>query len=527
MVLGPLLDLHARIREEDLSANPEGEAVRGNGRDELEQTRQALDGMLTRNKQNLELLAKREADYRQLNAALDQRVTERTRELRAANAALEYRAYHDTLTGLPNRELFHQRLTEALAGQGSITPCLAVMLVGLEEFASVNGIHGYSTGDKVLQSLAERLTNLVPAEASVARFGGDVFAVILPCDEDYRDPSDFAALATRLRALMEGPVELADRNVECLTSVGLSAVNRGGETAESLMAQADIALIHGKRASPERVRVFADWMNDELALELKQITALRRALQTDELYLAYQPQCAADGRWQGVEALVRWQTPDGQHVSPAEFIPIAESTGLINSLGSRVFEEALAQAASWHRAGNPLAVAINLSAIQLRQSDITREIDALLSRHAFPAQWLTVEVTESALMQDLEQGRAVLEQLSNLGVRLAIDDFGTGHSSLAYLARLPVDELKIDKQFVNPIPDDPQSKALCRAIIDMGRALDKRIIAEGVETPAQRDWLAAHGCEAFQGFLFARPAPTATLGWPGTDNDPSQAAIAT
>jgi len=521
MVLGPLLRLNQRIHDEDqaLTAESKYYAADQPPRDELAQTRWAFEAMRERSKADRQRIEKSEQRYRQLSQELDERVAERTHELERANEALEHRAYYDELTGLPNRQLFHHKLEATLANSQASTAPVAVMVVGLEELGSINGVYGYSTGDSVLRVLGSRLEAATPDDWAIAHFGG-VFAVLKPGEPTTTPSTELMDTGERIRRAMEVPIELADGTLQCAARVGIAISANAGESAEDLMGQADLALVHAMRGDSDRVRLFDERMNSEVQQRLERIAAMRRGLSAGEFFPVYQAQCRDDGSWVGVEALMRWHTAEGGAVSPGEFIPLAESTGLIVALGSQVLASAIAQAAAWYHQGHPLRVAVNLSVIQLRTGNIVKEIETLLAHHQLPAEWLTAEITESGLITDLQRGSSVLAGLTELGVDIAIDDFGTGYSSLAYLGRLPVDELKIDKQFIDGLPHDQNSVTLCRTIIEMGRTLGKRIVAEGVETAEQRDWLAAHGCQRLQGFLFSKPTAAGAIAWPA-DHDPA------
>lgn len=517
LVLGPLIALRDRMCA--AGAEPERASaflLDSRRRDELGEVARAFDSMLMLTDEHRRAIADREARYRELNAELDQRVVERTHELEAANRTLAYRASHDDLTGLYNRATFTETLTRTLADDDHGR--VAVLLLGIDSFGSINGVYGYQTGDRVLQVLAHQLQESLPRNHVVARFGGDVFAILAPAAEDM-DADELAALATEVQNTVEAPVVIGNRRLQSRVSIGYTWTDDHTTTPESLLGQADLALIAAKRGGGPRIRAFMADMDAAMEQRLRYSAGIRHGLQHDEFFLEYQPQVDTDGALFGCEALVRWRSAEFGAVSPGDFIPVAEETGLIRELGESVLGIAVAQIARWRQQGRHLTMAVNLSPLQLESDNLVETIEALLCAHDVPAHALELEITESAIVGDHEHHAATLQRLADLGIQLAIDDFGTGYSSLAYLARLPVHRLKIDRAFVQALPGDARNATICRTIIELGRMLGLTVLAEGIESGDQAEWLKANGCQEFQGFLFGRAQSADRLArtWPRND----------
>ena len=509
LVLGPLIALRDRMCAAGAEPERASAFVFGSQRrDEFGDVARAFDSMLMLNDEHRRAIAEREARYRALNAELDQRVAERTRELEQANRALAYRASHDDLTGLYNRTTFTEELNRTLADEENQQ--IGILLLGIDSFGSINGVYGYQTGDRVLQVLAHQLQETLPQNHVVARFGGDVFAILAPA-RDNADVGQLAALATDVQHTIEAPIVVGNRRLQSRVGVGYTWTDDHTTTPESLLGQADLALIAAKRGGGPRIRAFMADMDAAMEQRLRYSAGIRHGLQHDEFFLDYQAQCDTDGVVFGCEALVRWHSAEFGLVSPADFIPVAEETGLIRDLGVRVLDMAVRQIARWRQQGRHLTLAVNLSPLQLESDNLVAHIEALLLAHAVPADALELEITESAIVGDHEHHAATLQRLAELGIQLAIDDFGTGYSSLAYLARLPVHRLKIDRAFVQALPDDSRNATICRTIIELGRMLDLTVLAEGIESREQADWLKVNGCQEFQGFLFGRPQPADRL----------------
>jgi diguanylate cyclase (GGDEF)-like protein len=429
-----------------------------------------------------------------------QDVTERVE----AEGRMRHLALHDYLTGLPNRLLFDERLAAAVAAAAARGRTLALHCLDLNDFKGLNDTLGHEAGDELLRQAAGRLSGLVQGADLVARLGGDEFALL---QHEVDGPEQAAALAGRALATLALPFRVGGKEVFSSASLGIALSADAGLGPGDLLRQADIALYAAKSAGRGVFRFFSPELNARLR-ERKLIEArLRVALESRALQLAFQPQLALrSGRLVGVEALVRWRDPELGQVPPDRFIAVAEDTSQILELGEFVLEEACARAARWRAAGLPLGrVAVNLSPAQFAYQDLVESVARVLRATGLPAEALELEITEGTLMRDRHGATATLEALHALGVGLALDDFGTGYSSLSYLKRFPLDKIKIDRSFVTGLPDDPDDAAIARTIISLGKTLGLKVLAEGVETTAQRDFLLREGCDEAQGYLFARP----------------------
>jgi diguanylate cyclase (GGDEF)-like protein/PAS domain S-box-containing protein len=422
-----------------------------------------------------------------------------------AEERIRHLAHHDELTGLPNRYLFQGRLRQALALARRTGDRLGVLLLDLDQFKDVNDTLGHPVGDRLLRATAGRLAGVVRASDTLARLGGDEFAVLQP---NAREAGDIAALVERLVGAFAAPFDLDGQEINVAASVGVAVHPDDGADADELVRRADLALYRAKREGSGRFRFFEPAMDAEARSRRELERELRRALDAAEFVLHYQPQVElATGRVAGVEALVRWRHSERGLVPPGEFIPVAEACGLILRLGAWVLGEACRQARAWQNAGMPLVIAVNLSPVQLRHTGMLEVIDDILREHGLDGRWLEVELTESLLLEHSERvTERTLQGLAARGIRLALDDFGTGYSSLAYLKRLPVQRIKIDRSFVRDIGTDPDDEAVVRAIVTLGHTLGKEVVAEGVETETQLAFLRRLGCETAQGFLLGRPA---------------------
>ena len=452
-----------------------------------------------------------------LVSIVDARMATRTAglaaSLKAANTELSRIALHDSLTGLPNRVLLEDRLEHALGAHTASGRHFALLFMDLDGFKAVNDTLGHHQGDALLCETARRLLGCVRQDDTVARLGGDEFVLIL---ENLSEPEDAATVAEKLIRAISEPVYLTEHEVYVTPSIGIAICPEDGRTQEQLMAHADAAMYHVKAAGRNDYAFFEADMNRTAHRHLAMQNALRRALDGHELSLHYQPKFALKtGALVGIEALLRWQDGERGMISPAEFIPVAERSGLIVALGEWVIDRACRQARLWLDAGLPaLQIAVNLSPLQFRQKTLIQTLSRALAKHALPPRTLLLEITESTAMADAEDTRTVLETLSELGVAAAIDDFGTGYSSLAYLKRFPVQQLKIDRSFVHDLASDSDDHAIVQAIVGLGHALGMTVVAEGVETEAQQRLLTAMGCDEGQGFLLARPMPAeATTTW--------------
>jgi diguanylate cyclase (GGDEF)-like protein len=411
-------------------------------------------------------------------------------------------AYRDTLTGLANRTLFAERLDRALAASGERGAAAAILVMDIDHFKYVNDTLGHAFGDQVLLQVAARLKAVVDRHNNtIARLGGDEFAILLPGS----DAAQAAHVATATRSALEAPVELEGLQVDVQVSIGIAVSPDHGTKRSTLMRRADVAMYAAKAAN-SGVLAWNDRYDQLSRDRLALLCDLRRALQKDELSLVFQPQFPlADATGYYVEALIRWRHPTRGLVPPSEFIPVAEQIGYIGLITRWVLERALAQCAAWRRQGLPVNVAVNISARDVIDARFHDDFAELLLRSECRAPWVTLEITESAIMGDPEHAIATLGRLHALGCRLAIDDFGTGHSSLNYLLRLPVDELKIDRAFVSNMVDDRSNAVIVRSMIELAHNMGLTVVAEGVEDEATLDRLRALGCEMVQGYLVSRP----------------------
>jgi diguanylate cyclase (GGDEF)-like protein/PAS domain S-box-containing protein len=418
-------------------------------------------------------------------------------------------AHFDPLTLLPNRQLMIDRIEHAIARAKRDEQSLALMFIDLDQFKKINDTLGHGAGDRLLGIAAKRLLSCVRASDTVARLGGDEFAVLI---EAVLDPSDIERVAEKILNEVARPIELEGREWYIGASIGISVYPKDGTDYGMLLKNADTAMYRAKHEGRNRVCFFNEAMAEQAAMKLTLETALRLSLDKKSFVLHYQPQLEmASGRIVGVEALIRWRH-DGRIISPAEFIPLAEETGLIVPLGRWMVETACAEIlALADRLGRPLRLAVNISAREIGMPDFAADLSRILRARGFPADWLELEITESIAMHDIGQTASLLNTLSHMGMAIAIDDFGTGHSSLAYLKQLPVDYLKIDRTFVRDIPGDKEDSAIVRTIITMSDTLDVRVIAEGVETAEQMEFLRHEGCDLIQGYYLSKPVPVAEL----------------
>ncbi len=437
-------------------------------------------------------------------------VTERVRY----EEEIERSANFDSLTGLPNRNLMNDRLAQAILQAGRARRTLAVLFVDLDNLKRINDSLGHAMGDTVIMATGKRLAEALRTGDTVARLGGDEFVVILP---DLKHEEDAASVAAKVLNFVGTPLNLEGREFVLTASIGVALWPKDGPDAPTLIRHADTALYRAKEEGRNCFRFFAPEMNDRVVQFVALEENLRRALQDREFELHYQPIVPIEGGAPvGAEALLRWRRPDGSMISPAQFIPVAEESGLIVPIGRWVMEQAMAQAAEWNRArSEPLYVSINLSMRQFRDPDLVEVVRSSLAKAAVRPNLIAFEITESAVMHNVEEAVRLLQALKGVGVRLSVDDFGTGYSSLAYLKRFPIDLLKVDRAFVRDVATDRGDQALSRAIIALGRSLGIAVIAEGVETLEQVRYLSENGCTLAQGFLYGRPVRPADFALAG------------
>jgi diguanylate cyclase (GGDEF)-like protein len=425
-----------------------------------------------------------------------------------ATSEFEHLAYYDTVTSLPNRSLFGDRLTVALTHAQRHRYKAAVLFLDLDRFKQVNDSLGHTTGDRLLRAVAERLTAAVRNEDTVARFGGDEFTVLLHMIGKIEDAG---RVAQKILESFKTPIPIDGREFVITSSVGIAIYPLDGTDGETLIRNADSALYRAKESGRNTYQFYAPAMNHKALESLEMENALRRAIVNEEFVVHYQPLVdVPTGGVFGVEALVRWQHPELGLLHPERFIHTAEQSGLIIPLGRWVLREACRQASEWHRRGHRMVVAVNLSPRQFQSNELLRDVAEALEACRLRPQFLELEITEAEAMQDVEKAIVVLHELKKLGVRVAIDDFGTGYSCLSYLKRFPIDTLKLDGSFLSDI-NSQHDQQLALGVIALAHSLNLKVIAEGVETIGQLAFLREHACDRLQGYLFSRPLPPASF----------------
>jgi diguanylate cyclase len=439
---------------------------------------------------------------------LEEVITTRTRGLEAANRQLRHLATHDALTGLPNRVLLDDRLQQAIAHADRDKRSFAVLVCDLDRFKLINDSLGHRAGDELLQEVARRLLTVVRTADTVARFGGDEFVLI---GTSIGDAEDAAGLAARVMDALQPPVRISTIDIHTSPSIGIAMYPDDGASMETLLAHADAAMYSAKQHGRGNFRRYAPGMDAGTEERVQFESDLHSAVTQNQFELHYQPKVdTRTGEVRSAEALIRWAHPTRGIISPADFIPLAEECGLIGAIGGWVIREACRQMRAWQLDGVPtLRVSVNLSASQFRDSGLVDSIRRALDDADLQARFLEVELTESAVMSDPEKSIAILEQLSAMGVLVSVDDFGTGYSSMSYLRRFPIDKLKIDRVFIDEIVSRPEDASIVRAIVSLAHSLRLKVVAEGVETPAQLDFLKTAGCDEYQGYHFSRPLPAA------------------
>lgn len=427
-------------------------------------------------------------------------------ERKQAEDRISHLAHHDALTGLPNRLLMEDRLNQIIQMAKRKDQQVAVLLLDLDHFKTINDALGHHIGDLMLRSVAERVVKSVRATDTVCRLGGDEFLVIL---SDKAEDKSAARMAEKLISNLTETYSIERHQLHVTPSIGICMYPQDGTDTASLLKNADAAMYHAKQNGRNSYQFFTPSLNAKVSERLALENSLHRALERGEFVLHYQPQFDLDsGLLIGIEALIRWQHPEWGMVSPAEFIPIAEESGLIISLGEWILRTACTEARRWHETGgSKVPVAINISSVQFQQKNFLEIISRVLKESGLSPEYLELELTEGIVMQHSEKNLELLQKLKQLGVLLAIDDFGTGYSSMSYLKRFPIDKLKIDQSFVRDVVSDPADSEIIKAIIALGHGLGLRIVAEGVETSEQLDMLRLFHCDEVQGYYFSKPLP--------------------
>lgn len=427
-------------------------------------------------------------------------------EERKAKAVIEYQVLHDELTGLPNRRMFSQELQRAIARNAAGDKHIAVLMLDIDRFKIINDAVGHTYGDLFLQEMARRLKQCKDGlQITLARMGGDEFAVIYEHDGEW---TDTIQLAERMLNVCEKPYHALGTDFYVTASIGIAIYPQHGEEAEQLLKNADKAMYAVKKNGKNGYRFFAFDQDEQLLLRIELESDLRKAVKRNELVLHYQPQFDTETNTLiGVEALVRWNHPTRGQIPPGVFIPIAEETGLIDEIGTWTLREACRQMKEWHMSGGPLIpVAVNLSSDQFHQANLVAYIRQILNETGLDPAYLQLEITES-IMADAKESTDILRQLERLGIKISLDDFGTGYSSLSYLRQFPIHKLKIDRSFISDITENECDQAIVSTIIAMARQLKLEVIAEGIETKGQLDFLVKNRCKEIQGFYFSRPLP--------------------
>ena len=440
-----------------------------------------------------------------LDARLEARTAVLADSLSLANQELTHLALHDTLTGLPNRTLLADRIQQSMQTVKEQGGCFALMFIDLDGFKPVNDAFGHHMGDQLLREVGLRLREDLRSQDTLARIGGDEFVLLVQLSQ----PDDALRLAERQVGLINRAFKVAEHELKISASVGIAMFPGNGGNPQELLMNADAAMYHAKGMGKNGYSFFDVSMNTNARKQLQLLQDLRNAVEHQQFRLYYQPKFdAVSGIPVGAEALLRWEHPQQGLLLPATFIELAEKTGLIIPIGEWVLDEACRQMALWYAQGyEDWRIAVNLSALQFCHAGLVKSVATALERHQLPANNLTLEITETTAMSDADASMTVLQQLSDMGVDLSIDDFGTGYSSLMYLKRLPANELKIDRGFVRDLEHDSDDAAIVSAIVALGQALGLRIVAEGVETDVQQNFLTRLGCNSLQGYLLGHPLP--------------------
>jgi diguanylate cyclase (GGDEF)-like protein len=447
---------------------------------------------------------------RQLES-LEKDVTDRTEGLEAANKQLRHLATHDALTSLPNRVLLDDRMSQAIVHAERAGEGFAVCVLDLDRFKLINDSLGHRAGDDFLKQVARRLTSVVRSVDTVARLGGDEFVLII---SQARLPAEAERVAQKVIEALQASIQIGELEVHASASIGIAFYPGDGTTIETLYAHADAAMYCAKQRGGSNMQCFASSMSLATEERVRFEGELHRALKLQQFELHYQPKInAASKRIHSVEALIRWRHPERGLIAPDQFIPLAEESGLIVPIGEWVLREACRQARAWQDQGLPLMrVAVNISALQFRRLDLVATVRRALTDAGNDAQYLEIELTETAVMSDPEESVEILERLSRMGVVVSVDDFGTGYSSMSYLRRFPIDKLKIDRSFITNVMTSADDASIVQAIISLAHGLRLKVVAEGVENADQVAFLQKLGCDQYQGFYFSRPVTATAFG---------------
>ena len=516
IITDPLLRLSAIARQVSTEKNYAVRVI-GEGKDEI-------GNLITDFNTMLDEIQSRDNELRENRLQLEERVARRTRELEIANEQLElskeqaesvasrmeYHAHHDALTGLPNRILLNDRITSELAHARRQQTNAALLFLDLDRFKIINDSLGHAVGDQLLRVIARRLNNCVRDEDTVARLGGDEFMVLLP---RIGGSADAGRIAKKIIECLVDPISCNGHELHITTSIGISIYPYDGADAETLIKHADISMYRAKELGRNKAVYYTAEMNAGSRKQLAMETNLRRALEKDQLKLFYQPKVDISRNMiTGVEALLRWEHPTMGFISPLDFIPVAEDTGLIVPIGEWVLHTAFRQLKQWHNAGfTDLTVAVNLSSAQLARPGFEDVVAQALSESGLDAGMTELEITENVAMENIDSAIIILEKLKCMGISIAMDDFGTGYSSLSYLRRLPIDIVKIDKSFVREIPDSAEDVTIAQAIIAMAKSLKLSLIVEGVENVRQLNFFRQQNVNIVQGYLFSKPVEASEL----------------
>ncbi|QAU34266.1 bifunctional diguanylate cyclase/phosphodiesterase [Janthinobacterium sp. 17J80-10] len=425
-------------------------------------------------------------------------------ERKLHEAQMHFQATHDALTGLPNRTLLYDRLEQAVLQAHRHGSALAVVFFDLDQFKYVNDSLGHQVGDRLLKTVASRLKSCVRDSDTVARLGGDEFVLVLT---NQTGEDSVAHTMQRILAAVATPWFVNGAELQITCSMGISLCPDDSQDADILLKQADAAMFRAKQMGRNNFQFFSAEMNSVMSGHLEMMTSLRRALANEEFTLHYQPKVnLGTGQIVGAEALIRWQRPDGQMISPAQFIPVAEESGLIIPIGEWVLRTACAQVCAWQKAGHAaIPVSVNLSPLQMERGNVVELVTQVLAETGLAPQYLELEITENVVMREVDKSFAMLAELKALGIKISIDDFGTGYSSLSYLKRFPVNTLKIDQSFVRGVPLDQDNAGIVKAIISLGHTLNLNVLAEGVETPEEYAFLRDSNCDEIQGYYRSKP----------------------